>query len=300
MQEMATREYYDRSTSLGYRYYDYRLWCNADATRPLNPAAWTDGRQTYALDPLYCANNAAQAGIGQFPFNHSSPGTAVPVAMQRVTMLPAGAGGVNSTYFDRIFTSPDDLVFGPPVSEAARPTRMMNQNIHAIDGAFSWMATVTPQTNNTCVVSVAVFHRRSYDPPGAPLDQGEAPEERTVMATFPSGFTGGGPLEITLTAPSGQAHYLSLREVNWLLLCGREPVAGQSYFRNIFRWYRIVASSSIDTDANGRPYRFASLVGDVWRPNWCIDYDGDSNPAEAQAVLLTGLTTVQTQTLALP
>jgi hypothetical protein len=279
-----------------------------------------DARLAYAIDPLYCAyclQNGVPASAATLPYADpvsgiaglvsSPPPGALPLAMQRVMVgmpTPLTATGQIS-YYDRLFTSQDDLAFGKPLADQYRPQRT------GLEGAFSWMATVcpTPGPEDLYIggvpyyrvdlpryyqLSVAVFNRRDFSPPptAVPADN-QPPSERAVIATF----SGGG--DIMLYAPqASQSTYLNLRENEWLLLCGQQSVLslqGALYYRNIFVWYRVVATSAIDQDTtggvtNGLYRRRVTVAGEDWNPAWCFSVPaGGTTVWGAQAVLFNGI-----------
>ncbi|MGO8744781.1 MAG: hypothetical protein ACLQNE_02210 [Thermoguttaceae bacterium] len=273
-----------------------------------------DAREAFAVDPLCCAYFAQNTSLAfnRFPYNYNTVNSQ-PLSMRRVTVAPADTIFSNATnpttayaqqqsYFDRIFTSQDDLAFGVPLADQFRPQRV------GIDGAYSWMATVVPVDAREDIAatlstpptppyyrvsiprfyrcSVAVFNRRDYSAPVTTTADNQPPAERFVTAVL----NGGG--ELSLYAQMGQATYLNVRENEWLMLCGQEyiPTSG-GYYRNVFRWYRIVAASAIDTDpTTGLPRRRLTVAGDDWNTAWCVTVNATiTGQPQAQAALFTGI-----------
>ena len=287
-----------------------------------------DARESYAIDPLYLAYNADKQGASQFPFNPDSPATPLawpaPVnaawTMRRITLDRAGpVAAVQQVLFDRIFTWQDDVVFGRPGEQSQRATPVFTvtptgfaqagkPEYLSYEGRFTWLATVCPAAaqeaiiNNTPVlpmnrkqayrVSVVVFDRRSFDPPGPSGDPNEPPAERWAdVVAFPGGGIGGGDVLLQANDPA----WLALREGQWLMLAGLElvvpsPPAPQAYYRKVYRWYRILAAGDIESNPPNPPQRQVTLAGPDWMMNWNVN-------GQAKAALFNGVIGVYTETV---
>jgi hypothetical protein len=162
-------------------------------------------------------------------------------------------------------------------------------------------------------VSVVVFYDRDLSYPPLP---DKPPEERLALVPQASFFSlgyGGG--EVALFGNPGE---IDVEKDQWLLLCGMhgpKDASGNAIrpdlWRNVFKWYRIVAAAdaSEDTNANGTldagedlngnsqidAYRAVTLTGPDWDINWCVALNGDPG-LEAQAVLFNGILGVYTTT----
>ncbi len=256
-----------------------------------------DGSQGYAIDPLYCAYCAnAPSGsptFAQFPYPDPENNPA-PIWMRRVTLAPADVTsvGIQQTYFDRIFTSHDDLVFAqqapnPPPAGVPQPAldQLRPQRI-GIGGVYSWMATVVPvptlgdsssssyavSTLRSYQCSVVVFNNRDYSVPwnGEPPDN-QPPAERCVVAVVPPATTTTVLGEVTLYAPNvnnlNKANYLNVRENDWIMLCAQEQPSGFAYAHKVFQWYRVVAASQIERrDCLGPVQRVTAATCDAFGP----------------------------------
>ncbi len=244
--------------STPYAHCNPNAWVFPADTAPYYPVVWPtppvtvlgssvpviDARQAYAIDPLYCAycadydalngltgTSATLPRANYLPYTDpisgiaglvsSSPPSTLPLAMQRVMVgMPTSLSAAGQvSYYDRLFTSQDDLAFGKPLADQLRPQRT------GLEGAFSWMATVWPtpgqqedipitgasfpnnipwyradgKVQHYYQVSVAVFNRRDFSPPptAVPADN-QPPSERAVIAIF----SGGG--DVMLYTPDGQ------------------------------------------------------------------------------------------------
>ena len=137
---------------------------------------------TYAIDPYFIANGTTNASdLAAFDSTHCNVfpyyASGTPITMPRVTFNGTmGAGGPSPMALantERVFVSHDDLLIDTPSDPAIRTKLLFvttfgsftdNPNIAGvpqIDGAYSWLATVTPDANDplqrTFSVSVAVF-----------------------------------------------------------------------------------------------------------------------------------------------
>lgn len=238
--------------------------------------------------------------------------------MQRITLDRAGPTlAAQQLLFDRIFTWQDDAVFGRPADPARRAAPVFNitpagfaqagkEEYLSYEGRFTWMATVCPAAaqeaiiNNTPVlpmnrkqaylVSVVVFDRRSFDPPGPSSDPNVPPAERWAdVVDFPGGGLGGGDVVLEANDPA----WLALREGEWLMLAGLErvpsPPAPQPYYRRVYRWYRILALGDIESNPPP-PQRQVTLAGPDWIAAWTVN-------GRAKAALFNGVVGVYTETI---
>ncbi len=284
-----------------------------------------DARESYAIDPLYLAYHADKPGAGQFPFNPDANNPAAPLvwpapvnwpwSMRRITLDRAGPTlAAQQAVFDRIFVWQDDVAFGRPADQALRATPVFSgpqggPEYLSYEGRFSWMLTVCPAgaqeviINNTPVlpvprkqtfrVSVVVFDRRRFEPPGPSGDPNEPPAERWAdVVGFPSAVggvsQGGGDVVLQASDPS----WLAVRQGEWLMLAGLElvpsPPAPQPYYRRVYRWYRILAMGDIETNPPNPPQRLVTLAGPDWMTAWNVG-------GQAKAALFHGVVGVYTE-----
>ncbi len=282
-----------------------------------------DARESYAIDPLFLAYHADKPGAWQFPFNPDPNNPAAPLTwpppvnapwtMRRITLDRAGPSpATQQVLFDRIFVWQDDVVFGRPADPQLRATPVFapsqaSPEYLSYEGRFSWMATVCPEAaqeaiiNNTPVlplprkqafrVSVVVWDRRSFEPPGPSGDPNEPPAERWAdVVAFPGGGIGGGDVVLQAADPA----WLAVREGQWLMLAGLQlvpsPPAPQPYYRKVYRWYRILAAGDIESNPPNPPQRQVTLAGPDWMAVWNVNN-------QAKAAVFSGVVGVYTQTI---
>ena len=126
------------------------------------------------------------------------------------------------------------------------------------EGAFSWLATLAPESNDLYTLSVVVFYQRD-----ATLDMNENSERLVQVATFLNSGIGGGDVVLE-TRPGRPQTDLELNPNDWLML------AANSFDGQKFRWYRVVAADTEVTETNnGTWQRYATLSGPDWnRIEW--------------------------------
>jgi hypothetical protein len=220
-------------------------------------------------------------------------------------------------------------VFEPPQNDAqARPAWA-----GGAEGQYTWLATVTPAATESSLgtadkrlyeVSVVVFCQRDMSswqtmstglPSGFSVgspDDPDKPSERVVQIGFTGNGLGGGDatLQCLSTEPAAM---LEVRANDWIMVGGRQPLPAAPFFRNIFKWYRVVTADTEDTTAGNYRQRRITLAGSDWdwSTNWGYGAAGwrvDTNPPPAgnnqlepndtaQAVLFSGIIGVYTQTI---
>lgn len=284
---------------------------------------WINAAESYAIDPLYIAWNTGAPGIDQFPYNPVAPNaqlqwdSGLQWSMPRVSLAHAGilARDVPKqlAVFDRIFTWQDDVVFGRPADQTRRATPVFtgppaSPEYLSFEGRFSWLATVSLEPGQNVEtpmlpvsrklafrVSVVVWDRRAFEAPGPSGDPNEPPAERWAdVVAFPGGGVGGGDVRLQANDPS----WLALRQGEWLMLAGLEPVpsppALQPYYRKVYRWYRILALGDIESNPPTPPQRVVTLAG----PDWNVNGQANWNvKGRAKAALFTGVVGVYTETI---
>ncbi len=297
-----------------------------------------DARRSFCIDPLYVAANSSFVGgnyvvanyINEFPYrdqsvpdppNYPTP-PPPPQRMLRMTCWPripnpnyppnpppyifsSTDPNVHRTYFDRLFTWPDDQVFDLPPDPQQRPQRLFDPTtgIGQLEGNYSWLLTVTPTSPADFIdasnipyhdlqtpyphsykVSVAVFYKRDFQPPPTTFDGNTEPAERLVWADVIGGGYAGGDMRLWIAqADMGQTQasaYLNVRQNEWLMLCGTDGM------RQRFQWYRIIAT--------GEVYQENSPPGPVAR--WCrnVTLAGPdwASAVPTAAALFTGIVAV--------
>lgn len=204
---------------------------------------------------------------------------------------------------DRSMRGRDDLSFFVPEEKDARPVQQYsihagatsadfqnqspNQRLAPMNaGEFSWMFTVSPtlgeswrgryspDTMQSYVVSVVVFHKRPITL--MPPDANEPPAERTVALHFAGSGVGGGSVHLESHDPT---YLRDLKPNQWILVTGRlridptqqnpvNPPAGSDQPPVVAKWYRIVAvddGSQVTSPPDGElPHRDVTLDGPDW------------------------------------
>jgi hypothetical protein len=262
-----------------------------------------------AYNTTYASGNfIIPVGARLFPYmdaNLSSYMTDAP-RMLRVTL--AAVTGTDPTVhrkvFDRIFTWPDEQDFNIPADPQLRPTRPVDSAGNTLvtnQGNYAWLATVTPvkrmpdwfvkdtdypdnqdkgvayysaDATRQFTASVVVFYKRDYAAPAGALEP-TRPAERIVSVEA----IGGAGFRLRIpTSAMGQTEaqdYLSVRENDWLMLCGSEMFnygqnsSGNPYrlWRTVFQWYRVIALSDVGSYTSSGTkyyYRDVTLVGPDW------------------------------------
>lgn len=233
-------------------------------------AAYTGG-EGFCLDPLCLANNAGTAGSQYFPAVPDPPysGATPPTGeawMKRITLRSVPGGALTSVMSvrqaEQVFMGDDDLVFSLPANDRTAPPEQKfsepgnTKTKRQSQGAFSWMATLTPKmgaTSDLYVLSVVVFHRRVP----------ELSEERvSEVKTFDSSGINGGEV-VLQTISGGSDEDLKMKEGEWLMLFGRDtnPDPDVDYFR----WYQIQTADAGPRDVGSSTYeRDLTLFGQDW------------------------------------
>jgi hypothetical protein len=138
------------------------------------------------------------------------------------------------------------------------------------EGAYSWLATVTPELDATATVrdtyllSIVIFNRRDATYAMNLVSTVTPANELVVsVAAFHSSGYGGGDV----TLQSATKDELDLKPGNWVLLMGNltTSVSGLSNI-GVFRWYQVAAAdlSPADDDSDGLYEMDVTLQGSDW------------------------------------
>lgn len=249
---------------------------------------------------------------------------------------------------DRSMRGHDDLSFFVPEEKDARPVQQFSiredssttSNDYVTQnyakrlapmnaGEFSWMFTVsptlgeswrgryTPDTMQSYVVSVVVFHKRPITL--MPPDANAPPAERTVALHFAGSGVGGGSVHLESHDP---AYLRDLKPNQWILVTGRlrmdptqqnpaNPPAGSDQPPVVAKWYRIVAvddGSQVTSPPDGElPHRDVTLDGPDWNtqmlPGGGYRFDdlntSTTNEWEMAAAIFDGVVAVYDKTMQL-
>lgn len=285
------------------------LYGNDNAGSP--PLPYAIPPTPVAIDPLGIAWNQANnpsanaAQLARFPYSADTAHTIPRITLGMVNAY-APTPAKQQAYFERIFRWQDDLVFAPADAEQSRPRVPGQSNSPEIEGAYSWLAVVTPMAeelesvggvpaieidkHRKFQVSVVVFQKREFDPTD-PGDQ--PPSERLVDVTAPTGIAGG---DVTLSAASPLK--LNIREREWLMLIGydKRRVEGTANMVTVpvVKWYRVVRAGPIEGTS-----RNVTLAGPDWNKAWNQgDVNNDGTPeTPLAAALFTNVVGVYTDTI---
>lgn len=231
--------------------------------------------QSYCLDPMYVTR------VGNNPF----PDVTGVNQMQRLNLrsrrwppvspivpfggpqpsTPSPYPAMTRAMAEYVFTAPDDLIFEENTDQAnptdatapLLPIQQMGgaNSMRQTEGAFSWMATLSPvfpQTSPSYVLSIVVFHNRDL----------AAGQERVVQVRQPDAsgqpFTGVGGGDMQIAPRSSRPNTdTEIRKGQWVVLT---PSSAVSYFR----WYRAI-DADFEGDASGA--RYITLNGEDWPTN---------------------------------
>ncbi len=312
----------DRAAELGkmaVREFDVRgmrrpdQWLGYNAMAP--PPGWVSVTPTtgasYAIDPMFFAQNATTAGFSAFPY--TDPPNMGLIRMPRITLRAAPGAVVPMTleHAASVFRSPDDLVFERPDDRTLGPIQQFgtNNQKRQIAGHYSWMATLVPKLDRTSqthdpnlyVLSVVVFYRR---PGGLPMDDEHERVAIIQPGQFYSGGINGGDVQLT-TRPGRPETDLDVQKDNWILLSRLIPAMPDpdgpgpqlaTAARPLHRWYRVVAA---DSEAEPVP----PLPASTWTRNVTLDgpdWDITSVPVTpTQATLIPSVVAVFEKTIRL-
>ena len=234
----------------------------------------------YKTDPSIPAINQPRMNRVTLWSGVTLPGTATPLAM-------------TDARADQVFVMDDDLLFDLPTDATEEPNQIfgsagadgrwgeagLDDDSNGVvddsseagwagtddvmtqrqyEGAFSWLATLAPESNDLYTLSVVVFYQRD-----ATLDMNENSERLVQVATFLNSGIGGGDVVLE-TRPGRPQTDLELSPNDWVML------AGNSFDGQKFRWYRVVAADTEVTETgNGTWQRYATLSGPDWnRAEW--------------------------------
>lgn len=226
--------------------------------------------------------------------------------MNRITVRSAPTANTLMAHLqaDEMFVSQHDLIFEksddatfPPSQVDIRPNQSRRWDTigfsdrmkRDLDGKFSWMLTVAPkvdvtqQARDLYTLSVLVFHERN----GAfAIDV--LNERIAQVVQFPGLGVGGGEVILAIPDPTNAytADTVRVRSNDWIMLASqlRTPPPPQNAITvlPVFRWYRVVASSTPLYDSSTSPPTWTqevTLHGPDWdRPEWI------GNPTASPAV----------------
>jgi hypothetical protein len=248
-------------------------------------------------------------------------------AMPRISLyLPGTEIVMPLETADRWFRWQDDLLFDIPTDDRRqRPRQMLvfdNELVAPVpwvsakdtpvgnataltpesEGAYSWMATLTPHywyataasTNQTPTldqllynVSIVVFHRRNFNLPS--VDEA-LPCERVVtvdngsMTSLGVGVGGGRILLYVARRTPDNQRWLELENGQWIMLAGR---TSSQPIMTLFRWFRVVSAGEIHL--SGSNYRrYVTLEGPDWPARVM---------SQTRAVIMSGVVGVYTMPL---
>jgi hypothetical protein len=232
------------------------------------------------IDPI-----AFEAGSYYFPANS----TLNPMyQIDRVTIRSApNWGAMSAAVARRVFTSGDDLQFELPGERTERPRQQFIgsdgnvwtsalpadlQTYQTADpeGAYSWIATVSPGPDaKQSTVSVVVFYNR--DPaPDRELSCGVTPSVAGGVQLGGGDFTLFVPtagVPATYDAAAVREKLMALKPGDWILLRGVRPMAsGGTQYE--FKWYRVAALGDFDP-ANSS--RMVTLAGPDWDTSFATE-----------------------------
>jgi len=280
----------DRAAAIGraaFREFKIRGWMNRDNWRPIqsferivviDPIGYGPQRLDFPDDISQLQLESAifrldRTSIQAFASNNS----AMPIALAQ-----------------EIFMAQDGLAIDIPDDGEAPPLQLYTPSgeKRQTDGAFSWMATLTPSptppgqpaTREMATLSIVVFYKR---PLGASVNLDGPPPEQFAHVTFPSypegGLSGGDVILSAGIDNSGIPQTLDVKRGQWLLMY-RQTVQGQVRAAGV--WYKILEAELDKT--NGR--WDVTLQGADW----------PMRPGDAEGVgvaILDGVVTVYSKTI---
>lgn len=252
-----------------------------------------------AIDPLMVAigQNAgasAAAAVSTFPANYTSGPLMPRLTLNSLCSISGPTYVANRSLADAVFTAADDVVtnipddasqFGVPGQMYADPPINSAPLKNDFNGAFTWLATLTPNLPNTVpnssgsmqppqagdqyTLSVVVFDRRILTTPvAANLEGGQEEMVQAVSATPAAVSVGGGEFTLVDSSANAFSKLSMVRPEQWLMLTRYVPYlfSGTSYPWIEAKWYRIVAVS--DITQSGTTYsRQVTLDGADWEPD---------------------------------
>lgn len=257
------------------------------------------GGEPFCIDPLYMAANTGTDAIFRFPYlDPAAPPPNVPY-MKRVslraypraslpsTLLPGTTGSpvLSLNQAGQFFLGEDDLVFNLPKDRTMSPEQRFSFDDSAApvttgplkrqwEGKFSWLATLIPNSVDTYLLSIVVFHRRDLAVDG----------ERPSTVTFNSSGYNGGDVLLNASSPDD----LKMKEGEWLMLAGVRSVSERH-----FRWYRIQTADAGPVENSGGGYeRNLTLFGQDWPVTQLL-------PAYNKAIWIPGVVAVYEKTIRL-
>lgn len=136
-----------------------------DRKSALGSAALSECHTRGFLNPLYW-NGASAPPVMIDPLGQAAGVTVSPAGMPVVGI----AGVTSGVMAEQIFSGGDDLAVRIPEDDTLPPVVMAQNNARRLsEGAFSWLATITPITTAGVTtpfnrLSVIEFYRRSFDP----------------------------------------------------------------------------------------------------------------------------------------
>lgn len=275
-------------------------WAQLDPSGAAQYIPFTGG-EPFCIDPLYMAANTGTGAIFRFPYLGSDPANPDPndvPFMRRISLrtfpgatLPSPVPGaplsriMSVDQAGQFFLGEDDLVFNLPKDRTAPPQQRFSFDDSAApvtterlkrqwEGKFSWLATLIPNSVDTYLLSIVVFHRRDSVVDG----------ERLATVTFNSNGFNGGDVVLNASSPDD----LKMKEGEWLMLAGARSVSERH-----FRWYRIQTADAGPVENSGGGYdRDLTLFGQDWPVTQLL-------PAYNKAIWIPGVVAVYEKTIRL-